>query len=234
MSYRKWIVTFACMLWTGVVCAADAKPLFNGQNLDGWVQQGGAAKYRVEEGAIIGQSAPNTPNSFLCTEKTYRDFVLEYEFKCDAELNSGVQIRSSVFDADQEVDFGEGKTKRISAGRVHGYQVEIDPDKPERLWAGGIYDEGRRGWLYPGPRGGDAAAFTEQGKRIYKAGDWNAVRVECRGDSIKTWLNGELRADFRDDLTREGLIALQVHGVGGREEPLHVRWRNLMIQEFDD
>lgn len=232
MCCHKIMLGLTC-LWAGLASAEEAKPLFNGQDLQGWVQKGGAAKYSVEDGAIVGQSVPNTPNSFLCTEKTYRDFVLEYEFKCDDALNSGVQIRSSVFDTDTEVDFGEGNKRRVAAGRVHGYQVEIDPDKPERMWSGGIYDEGRRGWLYPGPRGGDAAAFTEQGKRIYKPGEWNAVRVECRGDSIKTWLNGELRADFQDSLTPAGLIALQVHGVGGREEPLYVRWRNLMIRELD-
>ena len=37
---------------------------------------------------------PNTPNSFLCTEKEYGDFVLELEFKVDPALNSGVQVRS--------------------------------------------------------------------------------------------------------------------------------------------
>src|SRR5262249_31666213 len=66
--------------------------LFNGKDLDGWVQRGGKAKYRVEDGQIVGSTVPNTPNSFLCTKKDYGDFILELEFKVQAPLNSGVQI----------------------------------------------------------------------------------------------------------------------------------------------
>jgi len=213
--------------------AEDARPLFDGKSLDGWEQKGGNARYSVEDGMIVGRSVPNTPNSFLCTTATFGDFVLEYEYQCDDDLNSGVQVRSNCFETDTEVEHG-GKTHKIAAGRVHGYQVEIDPNKPDRIWSGGIYDEGRRGWLYPGLRGGDGKAFTEQGKRVYKPGDWNSVRVVCRGDHIQTWLNGEPRADFQDDMTGRGFIALQVHGVGGRKEPLTVRWRNLKISELDE
>ncbi len=213
--------------------AEDVEQLFDGQTLSGWVQKGGEAKYRVEDGVIVGESVPNTPNSFLCTEKLYGDFVLEYEYRCDNRLNSGVQFRSNVFEEETEAEW-DGKKHKIPAGRVHGYQVEIDPNKPERMWSGGIYDEGRRGWLFPGLRGGDAQAFTEQGQQIYKPGEWNAVRVECRGDSIKTWLNGELRADFEDSLTATGFIALQVHGIGNNKDAIGttVEWRNLTLREL--
>lgn len=213
------------------VAEEDRVSLFDGQTLDGWVQKGGQASFAAKDGAIVGHSVPKTPNSFLCTKKTYSDFVLEYEYKCDNALNSGVQIRSNVFDKKTEVEL-DGKTRRFAAGRVHGYQVEIDPNKPDRMWSGGIYDEGRRGWLYPGLRGGDAKAFTEQGKKTYQPEQWNKVRVECRGNRIRTWLNGELRADFEDDATSEGFIALQVHSVGGLEKPLFVRWRNLKLTEL--
>lgn len=216
------------------VTIADAEDgftsLFNGKTLDGWVQKGGKATYRVENGTIIGQTVPGTPNSFLCTTKNYGDFIFEYEYKCDDALNSGVQFRSNCYDKDSEVKVGD-KLKRIPAGRVHGYQCEADPNKPDRMWSAGVYDEGRRGWLFPGQRGGDAAAFTEQGKKTYKKGEWNKVRIQCKGDHIQTWLNGEPRADFKDSMTAEGFIALQVHGVGNRKEPLQVRWRNLRIKE---
>ena len=62
--------------------------LFNGESLDGWIQRGGKAKYSVEDGCIVGRTVPKTPNSFLCTEKQYGDFILEYEFKVDPRLNS--------------------------------------------------------------------------------------------------------------------------------------------------
>lgn len=207
-------------------------PLFDGSTLEGWTQRGGKAKYTVEEEAIVGRSVPLTGNSFLCTNRNYRDFILELEFKVDVELNSGIQIRSNSYDKVTEFD-QNGSTKRVPAGRVHGYQYEIDNDpKRDRWWTGGIYDEGRRGWLFPGIDGGNGDEFTTQGRRLIRTDGWNKVRIEAKGPSIKTFLNDEPRADFEDSLTPEGFIALQVHGVGGRLEPLTVRWRNIRICEF--
>lgn len=209
--------------------------LFNGQNLAGWVQRGGQARYAVESDTIVGTSVLHTPNTFLCTEKSYADFILEYDFKVDPKLNSGVQIRSECFDERKQLEWN-GKKIEIPAGRVHGYQVEMDPDVPrKRLWSAGLYDESRRGWLFPGDgeQGAQGKAFSEQGLRIFKPQDWNHVRVEAIGDSIKTWLNGTPCADIKDGLTPRGFIALQVHGIGDAKDKAgtQVRWRNLRIKE---
>ena len=209
--------------------------LFNGHDLTGWVQRGGQAKYSVENDTISGTSVLNTPNAFLCTGKTYGDFILEYDFKVDPRLNSGVQIRSECLDTPKEMEWN-GRKISIPPGRVHGYQVEIDPNfTSKRLWSAGIYDEGRRGWLFPsdGEQGPQGKAFSEQGLRIFKPQDWNHVRVEAIGDSIKTWLNGTPCADLKDDLTSRGFIALQVHRIKDDKarEGTQVRWRNLRIKE---
>src|SRR5262245_48351184 len=196
--------------------------LFNGKDLDGWVQHGGKAKYRVEDGQIVGGSVANTANSFLCTKKEFSDFIVELEFKVDPSLNSGVQIRSECFDQPKSVEW-KGKKIKVPAGRVHGYQVEIDPSS--RAWTGGIYDEGRRGWLQD-------LKDNEPARKAFKQGEWNKLRIECRGESIKTWLNGVAAADLKDSMTPSGFIALQVHGVGKRQEPLEVRFRNLRIKEL--
>jgi hypothetical protein len=195
--------------------------LFNGKDLDGWIQRGGKAKYSVQDGQIVGTSVPNTGNSFLCTKKNYADFVLELEFKVDPGLNSGVQIRSECFDDAKMLTLG-GKEIKIPAGRVHGYQVEIDPSS--RAWTGGIYDEGRRGWLKD-------LKNNEPAQKAFKQGDWNKFHIECRADSIKTWLNGVAAADLKDSMTPTGFIGLQVHGVGKNEKSLEVRFRNLRIKE---
>lgn len=196
--------------------------LFNGTDLEGWEQKGGAAKYTVEDGAIVGTSVPNTDNSFLCTKQQFGDFILEFEFKGHPKLNSGVQVRSN-------------SLEKYKKGRVHGYQCELEDEGQDRDWFGGIYDEARRGWLYPKKDDEETGKrFGEQGKRVWKNGEWNKVRVEAKGDSIKTWINGELRADLKDGMTKKGFVALQVHGVGNREEPLSVRWRNIRIKELDE
>ncbi len=189
---------------------SDWTDLFNGENLDGWVQRGGKAKYEIEDNCIVGSTVPNTPNSFLCTEKNYSDFELVLEFKVDPTLNSGIQIRSNSL-----ADYRKG--------RVHGYQVEIDP--AERGWSCGIYDEARRGWLFD-LKSNTAARYA------FRQSDWNHYRVRAQGDSIRTWINGVPAANLKDDMTAEGFIALQVHGVGARKDPIEVSWRNIRIREL--
>jgi len=240
MTKRILLPLLALALAT-TAAAQQRVSLFNGKTLDGWIQRGGKAKYTIEDGVIVGTTVANTDNSFLCTTKNYGDFILELEFKVDARLNSGVQIRSQCFDKPTPLPGGskdaKGKTKApkpIPANRVHGYQVEIDPDKGDRLWVGGIYDEARRGWLYPTEKA-QQDKLTAQGRRLYKPGDWNQLRVEARGDNIKTYLNGELRTDLTDTMTPRGFIALQVHGIGkdATRVGIQARFRNIYITPLD-
>ena len=197
-------------------------PLFNGKDLSGWVQKGGKADYRVENAEIIGSSRPNTPNSFLCTQREFGNFVLEVEFKIQPGLNAGVQIRSHCFAEPKDYEW-KGKSIKVPAGRVHGYQVEIDASA--RAWSAGIYDEGRRGWL-------NDLKDNPAAQKAFKQNDWNKFRIECRRDSIKTWINGVAAADLKDAMTPRGFIALQVHGVGKKEEAMEVRYRNVRLQEL--
>jgi hypothetical protein len=225
---------FFCATVCGSLTAAGAwTDLFDGKSLDGWVKRGGEATYAVEGDNIVGTSTLNTENTFLCTPRDYGDFILEYEFKVDPKLNSGVQIRSQIFPEAKVIEAG-GKSIKVPANRVHGYQIEIDPEpKNDRWWSAGIYEESVRGWLYPGICGGDAKQYTDQGRRIFKQDDWNKVRVEAVGDSLKTWLNGTPCASIRDGRVAAGFIGLQVHGIGKDKDKdgTKVRWRNLRIQE---
>jgi hypothetical protein len=222
------------VLLKGSVFAAEEGwgNLFNGKDLTGWVQRGGKAKYTVNDGVIVGSTVLNTDNSFLCTEKDYGDFILELDFKVHPSLNSGVQVRSECFETATTLTVG-GKEIKIPAGRVHGYQVEIDMDPArKRWWTGGLYDEARRGWLYPGELGGSKETFTEQGTKLSKQREWNHFRVEAVGDSIKIFLNGEARAEIKDGMTRRGLIGLQVHSVGKdkEKEGITVQFRNIRLK----
>ena len=184
--------------------------LFDGHSLQGWIQRGGKAEYDVEDGAIVGHTAPQTPNSFLCTDRDYGDFVLELEFKVDPKMNAGIQFRS-----ESRPDYHNGQ--------VHGYQFEIDPSP--RAWTGGIYDEGRRGWL-------NNLAGNESAQKAFRQNEWNRVRVQAIGPSLKTWINDVPAADLVDDKTLSGFIALQVHGVGKRQEAMEIRWRNIRLKDL--
>ncbi len=192
-------------------CSAWAKwePLFDGKSLDGWKIKNGWAEYRVEDGAIVGKCVAKSPNTFLATEKDYGDFVLELEVKVDEGLNSGIQFRSLSFPEYRE-------------GRVHGYQYELDTGP--RAWTAGIFEEARRGWLYP-------VDYNPKAKPLFKQHEWNKVKIECVGNSLRTWLNGKPVAHLVDDLTSKGFIALQVHGAGSKNEIVgkEVAWRNIRI-----
>ena len=182
--------------------------LFDGVSLDGWSKHGGAATYKVEDGCIVGVTAPNTPNTFLCTDRAFADFELTYEFQVDPVLNSGVQIRS-------RIDGGD---------RVRGYQVEIDVDPfRARYWSGGIYEEGGRGWL-------DDLSEDVDARMAARPEGWNPVRVRARGGRIEVWIHGRKTADLLDAEALEGIVGLQVHGVGSNPNPLRVRWRNLELR----
>ncbi len=211
--------------------------LFNGKNLDGWEEHSGKAKYTVADGVLTGESVSGTGNSFLCTTRTYGNFELEAEYKCDALLNSGIQIRSEVFPDATNAIIG-GREFKFAADRIHGYQCEIDMDAARgRMWTAGIYDEARRGWLFPadGEKGPQGLAFSEQGRKISKNGEWNQLHIVANGPVIQTWLNGVARAEICDNLTPRGVIGLQVHGVGQdtNKVGLKVSFRNLRIHELE-
>jgi hypothetical protein len=216
---------FLALAAASTLHAEEAKwtPLFNGKDFNGWAQHSGKAEYRVEEGCVVGKTVAGTGNSFMCTTKEYANFILEFEFKVPAGMNSGVQFRSQFYDKDTEVTI-DGKAKKFPADRVHGYQFEIDPSA--RAYTAGVYDEARRGWLFD-------LKNNEAARKAFKGGEWNVGRIECRGDSIKTFLNGVPAADLKDSLTPKGIIALQVHAIGKNAQPgSEIRWRNIRIQEL--
>ncbi len=198
-------------LFTGLQATNDDDwvSLFNGKDLSGWKKLNGAAEYHIEGDAIVGVSQLNTPNTFLTTEKMYTDFILEVEVQVHPLLNSGVQIRSN-------------SLKEYRDGRVHGYQVEIDPSA--RAYSGGIYDEARRGWLYP-------LSDNPRGQKAFKRGGWNKYHIEAVGNEIRVWVNGVNTANLVDDMTAKGFICLQVHGIRDKEQAgTTVKWKNIRIK----
>lgn len=190
---------------------AQWQQLFNGKDLKGWKQLGGEAKYHVEDGEIVGTTVMNTPNSFLATDKEYGDFILELEFKLGKEFNSGIQFRSQ-------------SRSDYQNGRVFGYQMEIDPS--DRKWSGGIYEEGRRGWQYP-------MELNPAGQNAFKKDGWNKYRIECRGNEMRTWVNGVPTAHLVDTALPKGFIALQVHGIGknAADDNKNIYWKNIRLIE---
>ncbi|TWO34545.1 DUF1080 domain-containing protein [Seonamhaeicola sediminis] len=188
---------------------SDFVPLFNGKNLEGWEVKNGTAPFTVEDGVIVGTYVTETPNTFLCTKENYSDFILTFEGYLGEETNSGVMFRAQ-------------STPEYREGRVHGYQMEMDPTN--RKWTGGIYDEARRGWIYNLER--NAAA-----KDAFKLNAWNEFRIEAIGNNLKVWVNGIQTADVVDDMDASGFIGLQVHSIKNHKEleGRQVKFKNIQI-----
>lgn len=216
------------ILAAGAAAAGDWIKLFDGKTLNGWSVHSGKAAYAVEKGAIVGTAVLGSPNTFLCTQKEFGDFILEFEVMVDPELNSGVQFRSQIPAEALTVkveEKGKEVQRKIPADRVYGYQVEIATSKSGN--SGNVYDEARRGRFL------DSFSDRPKARAAFKDGQWNKYRVECRGESIKTWVNGVAAADFKDAMTLRGIIGLQVHQVPKDSfKPYQARWRNIRIKEL--
>lgn len=192
---------FACLSMLTVLAQHD-KILFNGKDLTGW-QIHGTEKWYVDHGELVCESGPDQEYGYLSTDKSYKNFVLNLDFKQEANGNSGVFIRS-----------------QIEGVNITGWQVEV---APLNLHTGGIYESGPGGreWLVK-PKPADEATL--------KVGEWNHLKIEARGGRVTSWLNGKQMVALEDKKIAQGVgfIALQIHSGGG----IKVRWKNIHIKEL--
>jgi len=183
--------------------------LFDGKTLAGWTNP-----YEYGEATAVDGEIHLVADKkfFLCTDKTYSDFIFEAEVLMpEGKSNSGFLFRC-----------------HVAPNRAWGYQAEVDT--AERAWSGGFYDEGRRGWISPekpddSPSG---QAFREKTRGSFKRYDWNTYRIQAEGNRIRIWVNGVLCNDLTDDVDAEGYIGIQHHGEKGKL----YRFRNLRIKEL--
>jgi hypothetical protein len=195
--------------------------LFDGKTLDGWTLRGGSATFKVDDGTIVGTTSTGGPNTFLC-RGPYGDFVLEFEVRCDVPLNSGVQIRSHVYEKDTPQESAPNRTRK--AGEVYGYQCEIADQSLGT--AGNFWDEARRSkWL-------DDFSDKPEARSAFKNRVWNHFRIVAQGPRIRSYINGIPCADFQDDRDASGFIGLQVHSIKPGTGPYQVRWRNIRLREL--
>jgi len=196
--------------------------LFDSKTIDGWTKQGGYATYEAKDGMIVGTTAEGSRNTFLC-KGPFSDFVLELEVLCDKPLNSGIQIRSHIYEKDTPQ---MSKPQRIrKKGEVYGYQCEIAAAASGS--SGNFWDEGRRTkWL-------DDFSGKPKAQKAFKESEWNCYRIVAQGDHIRSWVNDVPCADFHDDTDATGFIGLQVHGIKKGTGPYQVRWKNIRIRELE-
>jgi hypothetical protein len=203
MKYGTTLLLTSLIMLVSTVSAQ--KSLFNGKDLTGWKVYG-TEKWYVEDGLLICESGPDKEYGYLATEKHYKDFELNLEFKQEANGNSGVFIRST-----------------IEGTKITGWQVEVAQQRTslDGDATGGIYESYGRGWLIK--------PDMEKDKNL-KVGEWNTMKIRVVGPEVTTWLNGVEMVSISDEKIGqgEGSIALQIHSGGG----IKVKWRNLEIKEL--
>ncbi len=201
----------------GTTLADDWITLFDGSSFDGWKASRDNTQFTISDGVIVGTSSSQT--QFLHTLETYGDFELELEVKLhDADLNSGVQIRTMLT---------RENAKGQSRESIHGPQVDIGKS-PGR--SGHIFSQGNGAWITP---------KENLTKNEFMAGEeWNKLRVLAVGPCIQTWINGKQVADVTDDDVYAkyptGVIALQVHGVkDSPEKARHISFRSIRVRKIE-
>ncbi|MBI1312935.1 DUF1080 domain-containing protein [bacterium] len=227
LSLNLLILAVTALLTVAETAAADDSkgewtPLFNGRDLTGWHNPYDWGKAEVVDGEI---HLTADKKFFLCTDGKFANFVLEGDVHLpEGPANSGFMFRC-----------------HVEKNRVYGYQAEVDGS--ERRWSGGLYDEGRRAWLWPSQSGRtkeEAALKHEAESQAYfkkpevrdalKRNDWNTYRVTCQGNHLKIEVNGITTTEYTDDTDASGYIAIQHHGEKGQT----YRFRNLKIRELAD
>ncbi|MDR1958542.1 MAG: DUF1080 domain-containing protein [Planctomycetaceae bacterium] len=141
-------------------------PLFNGQDLSGWVTVGGSPKIDGWE-AVDGMIHRTTGRGDIVTEKEYRNFVLDFRWKIAPGGNSGLKYKFSKLGNDwlgcefqliDDIKNSEGKRPK------HG--------------TGDLYD-----------------MIPAENREVLPVGEWNHSRVVVNGGRIQHWLNGKLTVD---------------------------------------
>jgi hypothetical protein len=204
--------------------------IFNGHSLADW--EGDPTYWRVENGCLVGEVTPDTllkRNSFIIwSGGTTRDFELKLEYRISAGGNSGINYRSVAVPGVPHA--------------LRGYQSDIDG---ANRYTGQNYEE--RGRTFLALRG-DVSRVDPDGKsRVVgsvgdkdaltgsiRNGDWNAVHLIVRGNTMVHMVNGRVMSTVFDDDTRgrrfEGLLGVQVH-VG---PPMKVEYRRIRLKTLGD
>lgn len=189
-------------------------PIFNGQDLTGWVGLGGdTSSYYVKDGMLI---CKDTGKVHIFTEKEYANFVLRLQIRLDPGGNNGVGIRTQI----------------SPEPHLYGMEIQVLEDN--------YYKDGKpfalKDYQHHGSIYGVVPAKTGH---LKPAGQWNDEEIVCDGRRVKVTLNGTAIVDADLDQVkpvdghdhpglkyRQGRIGLHAHGNFGAE----VFFRNVRIK----
>ena len=208
--------------------------LFNGQDLTGW--DGDKRFWRVESGAIVGQTTDDNPtkaNTFLVYSRdTVDDFELRFSYRVKGG-NSGIQYRSEL----------------LSKWVVKGLQADFEDRTHEGKdrFSGMFFEENGR--MFMGQRGDVVFVRTNTEKpkqpliekiasvgdpveleKVIKRDDWNHYTIVAKGNIFIHIINGQVMSVGIDEdavsSRKSGILAWQLHA----GDPLKIEMKNIRLR----
>jgi hypothetical protein len=176
---------------------------FNGKDLTGW--EGLMQFWTVKDGALVGHTEKDPGfNTFLCSKKKYKDFELSFQVRLKNGVgNSGVQIRSEIFDREHFA--------------VKGPQCDIG-----QIFWGSLYGEHFGGMMKQSP--------PDVVKKVLKEKDFNDYYIKCVGKHVTIKLNGETTVDGDfPKMPDDGIIAWQLHA---GFKTMEVTFKNIKFKDL--
>lgn len=164
------------------------RSLFNGHDLDRWQVRSDSATVLVDDGHIVALPRGVWSNTFLATEESFGDFILELDLKIIGDLNAGILLR------------GVGETANENDG-LKGHQIELD-QSPHEFAVSISQAEGRQGWLY-------SLDGKEKAREAFQPSTWNRYRFEAIGEHLRVWINGVPTTNIIGGKTSKGVIGFQ-------------------------
>lgn len=205
---------------------AELKPIFNGENLNGWhvsrtTHQGTTPDVKVDSGIVILKQNPYGQGGVLLSDKKYKDFELYVEARIDSFTNGGIFIRSSESGIAYQIELDEAAG---STGSLYGERMQVS-----------------------------LSARATNRSKVWKANDWNSFRIRMTGEipkitlwinEVKMWEVMEPKNDFPAGAT-QGMIGFQSHwtalfspaagdwnGLNSWAPDAAHRFRNIAIKEL--
>lgn len=96
----------ASFLFSAIASAAPEK-IFDGKSLDGWKIKG-AAYWTAADGILKGESDDKKQASVLWTEKTFKDFTAEFDFRFSGDIDSGMFLRAE----NEQIQIGTSRSQK--------------------------------------------------------------------------------------------------------------------------
>lgn len=191
---------------------AQSRSLFNGKDLNGWhidiperdTNAAASNPFIIRNGLLVSLG---TPQGHLITDSVYQNFRLDIEYRFAARPgNCGVLVFAS--------------TPRILYKMFpKSIEVQLMHKNAGDFWCIGediaVPDmETRRGpkanWGVTDGKERRVKNLTDNSEK--PLGEWNSMTVECVGNSIKVWVNGDLVNYGFNATASRGNIALQAEG----------------------